>query len=86
MCWDIDLKSLDLNKHKRYVIERVIQFGWPEQVRWLCKRYTGKEIAAVVRVSKNISRKTAAYWSLHLKIPRGKVLCLNRRLQNECFA
>jgi hypothetical protein len=86
VCWDVNIKTLDPSRYKRFVIERVLQYGRPEQVRWLCRRYSKKEISAVVRVSRNIGRKTAAYWSLHLNIPRKKVLCLNRRLMNECFA
>ena len=33
--WDIDRKKIDLSKHKRFIIERILKFGKPEDIRWL---------------------------------------------------
>lgn len=81
--WDIDPKKLDIKRHKRFIVERILQYGTPPEVSWLLDTYTDKDIIQIVRQSKNIDRKTANYWSLHFDIPRETVLCLNRSLIDE---
>ena len=83
--WDVDVKSLDVVKNKRFVIERLLQFGRPDQIKWLLAHYSDREIIEVVKSSKTIDKKTANYWALHYHILPKEVLCLNRQLMQECF-
>lgn len=83
--WDVDVKSLDIVKNKRFIIERLLQFGRPEQIQWMLARYSDGEIIEVVKSSKTIDKKTANYWALHYHILPKEVLCLNRQLMQECF-
>jgi tagatose-1,6-bisphosphate aldolase len=83
--WDIDQDTLDLNKHKRFIIERILQYGRPEDIKWVLDHYSEEDIIDTVKRSKIIDRKTATYWSIHYHIPKKEILCLNRPLIQDCF-
>lgn len=76
--WDTDLDKIDKFKKKFAVIERIISYGRPEHVRWMIKNYEEKDIADVIRRSKNINKKTRNYWGLRLNIPI-KNLCITKQ-------
>lgn len=83
--WDVDIDRLDTVKNKKFIIERLLRYGRPEQIKWVLASYSDNEIIEVVKSSRTIDRKTATYWALHYNILPGEVLCLNRRLMQECF-
>lgn len=78
--WDIDINNLDFEKHKRYTIERVLQFGRSEHLRWLLENSTDEEIIETVKRSRNIDRKTANLWSIHFNIAREEIECFRKPL------
>lgn len=83
--WDVDIKGLDTVKNKKFIIERLLRYGRPEQIKWMFARYSDSEIIEVVKSSRTIDKKTANYWTLHYNILPNEVLCLNRQLMQECF-
>jgi len=42
--WSANLKTLDITKHKKYIIHQVLQFGDLEAIRWLFSVYGKKTI------------------------------------------
>ncbi|MGB0388376.1 MAG: DUF6922 domain-containing protein [Ardenticatenaceae bacterium] len=73
--WDVDLASVRLPKHEVYVIERVLEYGDDQAIRWL-NRFSPDTITNVVRRSRRISRNTANLWALVLNIPKEQIRCL----------
>lgn len=65
--WDADWSKIDLKKHKTYVIERILELGDVDAVRWLFSAYSDAEIRTVLKTSRNISAKSTNYWSIILK-------------------
>lgn len=45
--WSVDVKDLDLEKSKIYVINQVLAYGGIEELKWLFKTYPLKTIKAV---------------------------------------
>lgn len=76
--WDVDPEKLDLHRHARFMIERVLQFGQPEQVRWLLDVFPEAEIREAVKCSRTLDRKTAHFWAIHYGIPIEEVRCLQK--------
>lgn len=74
--WDTDFESLDYKKHKKYIIERILEFGDEKAYKWMFKTYKDEEIIDVVKKSKNISRKTAVMMSNFYNIPKEEITCL----------
>ncbi len=83
--WDRDINFIDIEKHKIFIIERILKYGLPEQVLWLLSTYPEQSIVEVIKKSKNIDKKTANYWAVHFQIPKKEILCFKRLLMQEYF-
>ena len=77
--WDTDIDKLDVMKYKRYTIERILQFGLAEHVRWMLKHFEKEDIKETVKKSKVIDKKTATYWSIHFDINKEDILCFSKQ-------
>ena len=65
--WDVDPKTIDPEKNARYVIERILDFGEPKEVKWLFDNYSKDEIKEVIDLPRSqVDRKSKALWSLLL--------------------
>ncbi len=65
--WDVNPDNIDPEKHARYIIERVLEFGKPDEVSWVFKQYPKEEIRRVLNPPRaQISGKSKALWSLVL--------------------
>lgn len=62
--WDVDPKTIDPKKHARYIIERILELGTDEEVRWMWDTYPHKMIYEVTRKSRALSPQTRALWEL----------------------
>lgn len=47
--WSYDIKSLDLEKDKDYIIPQVLNYGIWDDLKWLFKAYSEREIKNVVK-------------------------------------
>ena len=65
--WDTDPKKIDLKKHARYIIERVMDFGRDSEVRWMWNLYEKSMLRDVVSKSRSLRPSTKALWKLILK-------------------
>jgi len=66
--WDVDPKKIDAEKNARYIIERVLDFGNDEEIRWLFERYPKALLQEVLHHSRSsLHEKSKALWSLVLK-------------------
>jgi len=65
--WDVDPKTIDPERHARYIIERVLDFGNDDEVRWLFRHYPYTFIREVLDRSRVIHEKSKKLWSLVLK-------------------
>ena len=65
--WDVDPKTIDPEKHAVYIIERMLEFGRPEELRWLFSRYPKATIREVLkRPRAQIGPRSKAFWPLVL--------------------
>lgn len=79
--WDINPERLLFNQYPAYVIERVLELGDRPAVKWLEKQYPRKQIIETLTKSRRLSRKTANYFARLYNVERGRILCLNKSLQ-----
>ena len=61
--WDTDFKNIDPEKHKTYVIERILEYGDEKSASWLTRRYAKKDIKRVLEKSRKISPKSRQFWT-----------------------
>lgn len=62
--WDVDPETIDQRKNAHYIIERVLDFGNDEEVRWLWQTYSKSLIKEVVEHSRVLHEKSKSLWSL----------------------
>jgi len=63
--WSYDIESLDLKKDKDYIITQVLNYGTWEDLKWLFKIYSEKEIKEVVKNPRRgvWFRKVLNFWT-----------------------
>ncbi|MBI5306310.1 hypothetical protein HZB04_01870 [Candidatus Wolfebacteria bacterium] len=66
--WDVNPKNIDVKKHARYIIERVLEFGRENEVGWVFKNYSKNTIKKVINLPRvQLSDRSKALWSLLVK-------------------
>jgi len=79
--WDINADKLDVSKHSRFVIERLLEYGDFPELRWLFQSYSRQKIANVLKNSRALSLRSANYWSQILNVPKRDIRCLKKHFQ-----
>ena len=62
--WDVDPKTIDQQKHAQYIIERILDFGNDQEVRWLWQTYPKRLIKKVVNNPRRLMPATKSLWQL----------------------
>ena len=66
--WDVDLKSLNSKEHASYIIERVLDFGDDDDIRWLFSTYPKAMMKETLGNTRSaIHAKSKALWNLVLR-------------------
>ena len=65
--WDTDPDKIDTQKHARYIIERVADFGRDDEVRWVFGFYKKPFIEEIISKSRCLRPETKTLWTLLLK-------------------
>ena len=55
--WDVDKKKLDLNLHKKSIIERIINYGTLDDWRWLSLTYGKLAISDILKFKDKFNRR-----------------------------
>lgn len=62
--WDTDPKKLDINKNAKYIIERIMDLGNDDEVRWMRQQYPKELLAQVSKTSKQLHISSRTLWTL----------------------
>ena len=65
--WDADLSKIDIEENKQYIIERILELGDQEAVRWIFSIFSLKEIKKTLEGSRRISQKSKNFWFIFLE-------------------
>ena len=74
--WDVDAHQIDLRDKPHYVIERLLEYGNLDALKWTEKVYGKEEIKQVVCQSRRLSPKSANFYAILYSIPRKQIKCL----------
>lgn len=83
--WDTPMRQIDPQKHADFIIQRVLEYGDKDDWQTIKKYYSLKQIKDAACSDRNLSKKSANFWSLILSIPKNKLLCfknLSRQKQD----
>ncbi len=78
--WDVDTSKLDIQEHKGYIIERILEFGDVPEINWMFSTYKKQDIVEILKKSKRISEKSGNFFYkiLNLEEPEENFECLRK--------
>ncbi len=79
--WDSDVKKIDTQENKRYIVGRILECGDIEAIRWLLQNFDQKFIKKELTHSRGLTARSANFWRLFFNVPQNKILCLNKSFQ-----
>lgn len=62
MLWDVHPSKIDIQRHKIFVITRIVEKGNWSDIKWLQKTYPSSLIKKVTLKSKNTSPRVKNFW------------------------
>jgi|SRR3989338_11273128 len=74
--WDVDARKLDPRKYSKYVINRLLDKGNLEAVRWVRRNFPKDLIIETIKKMRDFSPWSAVFWSRIYNIPRDEIKCL----------
>jgi len=80
--WDTDPKDIDPEKHRRWIIERVLMYGTLPDFRLILQYYGWETIGRVAKNSRQIDCKTASFIAAMTGIPKKEFFCYTYKFSN----
>ena len=62
--WNTDPKKINIKRHARYIIERIMDFGNDNEVRWMRQNYPKLLLSQVSKTSKALHQSSKTLWVL----------------------
>ncbi len=81
--WDVDVAKLNPSQKPYFVIQRMLDKGNTDCVRWVCRHFPKKTIADTFKTMRDFSPWTGNFWSLVLQIPHEQMRCLQQPYLNQ---
>jgi hypothetical protein len=78
--WEANLSTLDAEKHKQYIIERVMERGNWKQWKELMNYYSADDIKNALKKARWLDEKTMYFVSAYFDIPLQEMRCYTQRL------
>jgi len=66
--WDTDPHKLDSSKHASYIIERLLEQGDLDSLKWVNDTFPKEDIYHTIKTSRRLSAKTRNFFSLYYHI------------------
>lgn len=76
--WEIDFEKLDSEAKPDYVLERLLEYGDVQAVKWMLQEFSSEKIEETLIKSRAITRKSANFWAVYFGLDRGKIRCLQK--------
>lgn len=65
--WDVDPKTINIDKNAEYIIERILDFGNDKEVKWVWNNYNKETIKKVIKESRSLREESKKLWRLILE-------------------
>ncbi len=75
--WDVDLKIISIEKHKKFIIERILEFGDLDDYEWAVFNYGKKDIKQAILNSRKLDKKSRNFWCFIFNV--NKKQCIQKQ-------
>jgi len=65
--WESDVSAIDLDKYDFYIIQRFLEYGDDQEVKWMFDHYTNERIKECLYNHPGLSRRRALFWKAYFK-------------------
>ena len=79
--WDCDMNDLDVQKHARFIIERILSRGEVNDFSWAKKTYGDKKLKEVVVQNRTLDKRSQNFWCSYFHIQ--PTVCTQNPLNKE---
>ena len=76
--WDTDIKKIDLKKHQKYIIARLLDRGDVKACRYVINNYSKQTIVETIKTSRDLSPRSANFWATLFNIDKKGVTRLQQ--------
>lgn len=66
--WDVDYATLDVAKHRRFILERILTRGDIDDLAWARETYGDKELKDAVCSSRSLDVRSLNFWQLYFSL------------------
>lgn len=67
--WEVEPENVDLQRHRDYVMQRIMTRGSWEAMRWLRRTYPLEQVADFIRrKGRKLTPRDEAYWALIARV------------------
>ena len=77
--WDVDPSTLDIGRHRKYVVARVLEYGTLEDWRQLLSCFTLESIIAVSQTLRSLDPKALSFLCVIGNVPPESFRCYTLR-------
>ena len=78
--WDSEFEQLDLEKHKKYIIERVLERGYDwKQFKEMINYYGREEVIRVIKELYYLTDSVISFCHYYFEIPKNEMRCYIRK-------
>jgi hypothetical protein len=83
--WDVDVENLDMDKHKLYLIRRVMEYGKLNDWQLLKSRYSMDEIKNAIMSARSMDPKVISFVAMLTNTPLKSFRCYTNQQSNRSF-
>jgi hypothetical protein len=73
--WDVDRSRIDWGKNKKFIIQRVLEYGFMNDWHIIYSHYGMDDIAKTAMTIRDLDRKSLSFIALLSKVPKENFLC-----------
>ena len=73
---DVNTENISPVAHSVFIIERILEYGDTNSLKWIEKTYEKSKIIEVLKNSKKISPKTGNFYALYFNVSKEELLCI----------
>lgn len=77
--WDVDISTLDAQKHAFYIVERVLSRGKWEEFKLTLAYYGKEKVGSIATQLRYMDKIVLAFCVTYFDIPKGKFRCYTER-------
>jgi hypothetical protein len=68
--WEVDAEKLDTDEYPEYIMERILEYGTLEGVKWMRRTFGDERIKAFIKGAgqRSLSLRTINFWQMILKL------------------